>query len=297
MNDQAANKMLKTLEEPPPFAHLVLLTSRPADLLPTIASRCQPVRFDAPPRRGDRRAPERRTASARPPRTRARASALGDAERAPGARRRGRSRAARGGRRASRARRCATTCSGARGSRSSPSRAAAATRRRREIEAAVGRRPRAAAQEGPQARRARGAPTRPGAPPARARTGALDLALQLAGLWLRDVAVVARRAPRSSSTRPTAAPTCGPTPRAATSTACAPAWPSSTRRAPRSPSTRPRSSLLEALASRLARARWLADDVRRRRAPARARRRPSGRSRRSPKPWCATQRSSHAIEA
>ncbi len=48
MNDQAANRMLKTLEEPASFAHLVLLTDRPADVLPTIASRCQPVRFDAP---------------------------------------------------------------------------------------------------------------------------------------------------------------------------------------------------------------------------------------------------------
>jgi len=49
MNDEAANRMLKTLEEPPSFAHLVLLTDRPGDVLPTIASRCQPVRFDAPP--------------------------------------------------------------------------------------------------------------------------------------------------------------------------------------------------------------------------------------------------------
>jgi DNA polymerase III subunit delta' len=48
LNDQAANRMLKTLEEPPSFAHLILLTSRPAEMLPTIASRCQPVRFDAP---------------------------------------------------------------------------------------------------------------------------------------------------------------------------------------------------------------------------------------------------------
>jgi len=47
MNDQAANKMLKTLEEPPPFAHLVLLTDRPGNVLPTIASRCQAVRFEA----------------------------------------------------------------------------------------------------------------------------------------------------------------------------------------------------------------------------------------------------------
>jgi DNA polymerase-3 subunit delta' len=47
MNDQAANKMLKTLEEPPPFAHLVLLTDKPSNVLPTIASRCQHVRFEA----------------------------------------------------------------------------------------------------------------------------------------------------------------------------------------------------------------------------------------------------------
>ena len=49
LNDQAANRMLKTLEEPPSFAHLILLTSRPGEVLPTIASRCQSVRFDAPP--------------------------------------------------------------------------------------------------------------------------------------------------------------------------------------------------------------------------------------------------------
>jgi DNA polymerase-3 subunit delta' len=48
MHDNAANRMLKTLEEPPPFAHLLLLTDRPQDVLPTITSRCQAVRFDAP---------------------------------------------------------------------------------------------------------------------------------------------------------------------------------------------------------------------------------------------------------
>ena len=46
MNDQAANRMLKILEEPPSFTHLVLLTDRREDVLPTIASRCQSVRFD-----------------------------------------------------------------------------------------------------------------------------------------------------------------------------------------------------------------------------------------------------------
>ena len=38
--------MLKTLEEPPDFVHLLLLTDRREDVLATIASRCQPVRFD-----------------------------------------------------------------------------------------------------------------------------------------------------------------------------------------------------------------------------------------------------------
>ena len=52
MNDQAANRMLKTLEEPPDFVHLLLLTDRREDVLATIASRCQPVRFDPlPPQR------------------------------------------------------------------------------------------------------------------------------------------------------------------------------------------------------------------------------------------------------
>lgn len=45
---QAANKMLKTLEEPPSFVHLILLTDRLAEVMPTIRSRCQLVRFSAP---------------------------------------------------------------------------------------------------------------------------------------------------------------------------------------------------------------------------------------------------------
>jgi DNA polymerase-3 subunit delta' len=40
--------MLKTLEEPPSYAHLILLTERLAEVMPTIRSRCQLVRFDAP---------------------------------------------------------------------------------------------------------------------------------------------------------------------------------------------------------------------------------------------------------
>src|SRR3954453_15407002 len=49
MNDEAANSLLKTLEEPPAYVVLLLLTDRPTQVLPTIRSRCQPVRFDPPP--------------------------------------------------------------------------------------------------------------------------------------------------------------------------------------------------------------------------------------------------------
>lgn len=43
MNDQAANAFLKTLEEPPKRTLLLLLTSNPQRLLPTILSRCVQV--------------------------------------------------------------------------------------------------------------------------------------------------------------------------------------------------------------------------------------------------------------
>jgi DNA polymerase III subunit delta' len=49
MNDEAANALLKTLEEPPAYVVLLLLTDRLTQVLPTIASRCQPVRFDPLP--------------------------------------------------------------------------------------------------------------------------------------------------------------------------------------------------------------------------------------------------------
>ncbi len=48
LSDEAGNRMLKTLEEPAPFVHLILITDRLAQVLPTIRSRCQLVRFDAP---------------------------------------------------------------------------------------------------------------------------------------------------------------------------------------------------------------------------------------------------------
>jgi DNA polymerase-3 subunit delta' len=45
MRDESQNALLKTLEEPPSFVHLILLSSEPEGLLDTIASRCQPVDF------------------------------------------------------------------------------------------------------------------------------------------------------------------------------------------------------------------------------------------------------------
>jgi DNA polymerase-3 subunit delta' len=45
MRDESQNALLKTLEEPPEFVHLILLSSEPEALLETIASRCAPVDF------------------------------------------------------------------------------------------------------------------------------------------------------------------------------------------------------------------------------------------------------------
>jgi DNA polymerase-3 subunit delta' len=45
MRDESQNALLKTLEEPPEFVHLILLSSEPEGLLETIASRCQSLDF------------------------------------------------------------------------------------------------------------------------------------------------------------------------------------------------------------------------------------------------------------
>ncbi|MDG3003496.1 DNA polymerase III subunit delta' [Paludisphaera mucosa] len=46
MNDEAANAFLKTLEEPPPGAVLILIGTSPEQQLETVVSRCQVVRFE-----------------------------------------------------------------------------------------------------------------------------------------------------------------------------------------------------------------------------------------------------------
>jgi DNA polymerase III subunit delta' len=46
---EAANSLLKLLEEPPPYVNLILLTENPGELLPTIRSRCAFARLGALP--------------------------------------------------------------------------------------------------------------------------------------------------------------------------------------------------------------------------------------------------------
>src|SRR5215212_9399356 len=81
MNDEVANRLLKTLEEPAPFVHLILLTDQLGQVIDTVVSRCQLVRFDPLPReriverlRAQGVDPERADAAAR--------LALGDGRRA-----------------------------------------------------------------------------------------------------------------------------------------------------------------------------------------------------------------------
>jgi DNA polymerase-3 subunit delta' len=45
MAEESQNALLKTLEEPAPYAHLILVSAEPAGLLETVRSRCQRIRF------------------------------------------------------------------------------------------------------------------------------------------------------------------------------------------------------------------------------------------------------------
>jgi DNA polymerase-3 subunit delta' len=53
MNHRAANSILKILEEPPPFAKLILTTDAVGKMLPTILSRCLAVACELPPERAE----------------------------------------------------------------------------------------------------------------------------------------------------------------------------------------------------------------------------------------------------
>ncbi len=185
MNDEAANRMLKTLEEPPSYAHLVLLTDNLSAVLPTIASRCQPVRFDP-------RTPEEiaRSMSGAEPKTALACArlAMGDAARArmlafgEGAALRGRAEAF-----------ARAACAG----RPAPAVADALVERAKALGVAAGESvtEAVAAEQDMLPRKEQSRARRDGEDRAKraargARTDALDMALVLVGLWLRDVAFV-----------------------------------------------------------------------------------------------------------
>lgn len=192
MNDQAANRMLKTLEEPPRFVHLILLTERLADVLPTIVSRCQKVRLDPlPPELIERGL----TVTGVPPET-ARACArlaLGDAALAArlageeGARLRAQAwelaRAALAGETAGRPWLALLEASRAAGAQAGEGLQA---RVEAELELIPSRERKRHEREGQDARRRA---------ERRARTATLDLGLRLAELWLRDVLCAIEGAP------------------------------------------------------------------------------------------------------
>ncbi len=211
LGDEAANRLLKTLEEPASFVHLILITDRLADVLPTIRSRCQVVRFDAPGGGGARgRAVGAGRRRPRSPQAYARLS-LGDAgrarelaaaeggelrdaragARAPGAR-------GRGGRGGAVGRACSRRCGREASGCGSSSRSVQAA----ELELLPSReRKRAETEWDERVRRAR----------RRVETGALELALDLVETWLLDLVGARRRGAPTWCATGTGWASCGPT--------------------------------------------------------------------------------------
>jgi DNA polymerase-3 subunit delta' len=193
MNDQAANRMLKTLEEPPSFVHLLLLSDRREDVLATIASRCQHVRFDPLPagviaeRLAGREGVEgeRAQACARLAFGDARLAArlAGEEGAALRAGAEGFVRAALAGSTADRPWMALLDVAKAAGARAGEE---AQERMARELELVPSKERKRYEREGLDARR-RGE--------RRTRTRTLDLALRLAELWLRDVLCICEGAP------------------------------------------------------------------------------------------------------
>jgi DNA polymerase III subunit delta' len=202
MAEESQNALLKTLEEPAPFAHLILVTAEPEALLETVRSRCRAIRFAALAAEAAEALVAERAPDADPAERRAAARlAGGDVGRAallcsgPG-----------------RELRCgAEAC--VRGARAGTlserpwERLLAAAE---EAGAVAGSDARAAAEaaaaesgetEGPAARRrAREAEEASRRAARRARTAALDLGLHLVAAWLRDLAAVADGAPELALT-------------------------------------------------------------------------------------------------
>lgn len=194
MSERAGNTLLKTLEEPPPFAHLLLLASRRQDVLATIVSRCQLVRFDPLPSAAIERSLAAESVQA-PTAAACARLALGDAElarrlaRPEGAALRAAAETLAGGILAAEAVGSARpwsqllTLASTAGSEAAE-RAAAAAKDELELLPARERR-RREREAGEDARRVQ----------RRERTRALDLGLRLLELWLRDMVCVREGAP------------------------------------------------------------------------------------------------------
>ena len=191
MMDESQNALLKTLEEPAEYAHLVLLSAEPAALLETVISRCQEVRF-APLR--PELVEQRLGAEGSVGAAAAAAARLsgGDTERArfllsePGRELRSRAvasaRAARAGDLAARPWVAMLDAADAAGEAAGEQVAARLAEAAEGTDAREARRRRREAEEAAKrATRAR-------------RTQLLDLALAISGSWFRDLAVVAEGA-------------------------------------------------------------------------------------------------------
>jgi DNA polymerase-3 subunit delta' len=189
LGDEAANRMLKTLEEPPAFVHMILLTDRLTEVLPTISSRCQLVRFEPPAVEEIAAAVERRGVEPETALACARLS-LGDLERACELA------GKRGGALRSAGERFARSTLAGEASTSKPwLEILSAVREtgeavREELERQAGaelelyprkERKRVETEWSERIRRAR----------RRAETGSLDLALQMVALWYADLAALA----------------------------------------------------------------------------------------------------------
>lgn len=188
MRDESQNALLKTLEEPAPFVHLLLVSSEPEALLETITSRCQDIEFSPLPLNaveaelaGYDAGPEEVSAVAR--------LAVGDLERA-------RYLLTEGGKalraRAESCARAARSGSVAEGpwrqllaiGEEAGEEATAAVFEAAEEERAAGARPRARETSDEAKRVGR-----------RRRTAVLDLGLELCAVWFRDLGAIAAAAP------------------------------------------------------------------------------------------------------
>jgi DNA polymerase III subunit delta' len=196
MAEESQNALLKTLEEPAPFAHLILISAEPESLLETVRSRCHPIRFAAlSPEVTAELLAEQAPGSSLEQRRAAARLAGGDVRSAAflcsaaGAELRATAvacaRAVRSGELEERPWTGLLEAAAAAGERASEEAKAAAEAAAAEVGETEGPIARRHAREGDEAARRAGR---------RARTAALDLGLALLAAWLRDLAAVAEGA-------------------------------------------------------------------------------------------------------